>query len=66
MSRHWNRILDRIWLALSGAAAIAIMLQLGAQIGARPWSIDAVLAAHAAAPASLFRPSPPAGCRDDR
>ncbi|SFL30889.1 hypothetical protein [Methylobacterium pseudosasicola] len=66
MSRHWDRILDRIWLALSGAAAIAIMLQLGAQVGARPWSIDAVLAAHAAAPASLVRPSLPAGCRDAR
>jgi len=66
MSLHWDRILDRIWLALSGAAAIAITLQLGAQLGARPWSIDAVLAARAAAPASLVRPPPPAGCRDDR
>ena len=66
MSRQWNRILDRIWLALSGAASIAIMLQLGAQFGVRPWSIDAVLAAHAAAPATLFRSAPPAGCRADR
>ncbi|MCJ2056703.1 hypothetical protein MKL09_09065 [Methylobacterium sp. J-048] len=66
MSRRWDRILDRIWLALSGAVSIAIMLQMGAQLGDRPWSIDAVLAAHAAAPAALFRSAAPAGCRDAR
>ena len=60
MTLGWDRILDRVWLALSGAAAIAITLQLGAHLGARPWSIDALLAAHAA-PASLSRA---AGCRD--
>jgi hypothetical protein len=66
MSRAWDRILDRIWLALAGAASIAITLRMGAQLGARPWSIDAVLAAHAAAPATLIRSAPPAGCRADR
>jgi hypothetical protein len=66
MSPHWNRILDRVWLALSGAAALAVTLQLGAQLGARPWSIDAVLAAQAAAPAYPDPPEPAPGCRHAR
>jgi hypothetical protein len=59
MSSRGNRILDRFWLALSGAGLLAITLQAGAQIGARRWSIDAVLAAQAA-------PAPPSGCRDEQ
>ncbi|MHC2103388.1 MULTISPECIES: hypothetical protein [unclassified Methylobacterium] len=57
MSLHRDRILDRVWLTLSGAAVIAVTLQLGARLGARPWPIDAALAAQAAA-------SVPAVCRD--
>ena len=66
MSLRWDRILDRPWLALAGAASIAITLQLGAQLGARTWPVDAVLAANAAAPGNLLRSEPPAGCRGGR
>jgi hypothetical protein len=33
-----DRILDRLWLALAGAAALSAALQTGAQIGLRPCS----------------------------
>jgi hypothetical protein len=64
---RWDQILDRLWLAASGAAALAIALDLGAQVGSRGWSSDgAVLTALAAAP--LSRPASnrpvPAGCRE--
>ena len=49
MSLRRDRVLDRVWLTLSGAAVIAVTLQLGARLGARPWPIDAVLSAQAAA-----------------
>ncbi|MBP1180443.1 hypothetical protein [Methylobacterium sp. PvR107] len=62
----WDQILDRLWLAASGAAALAIALDLGAQVGLRGWSSDgAVLTAQAAAPGS--RPTsnrPDRGCRE--
>lgn len=57
MSLRGDRVLDRVWLTLSGAAVIAVTLQLGARLGARPWPIDAVLSAQAAA-------SVPSVCRD--
>ncbi len=63
---RWDQILDRLWLAASGAAALAIALDLGAQVGSRGWSSDgAVLTALAAAP--LSRPAsnrPDPGCRE--
>lgn len=62
---RWDHILDRLWMAASGAAALAIALDLGAQVGLRGWSSDgAVLTALAAAPGSRpasNRPDP--GCR---
>ncbi|MDP4004170.1 hypothetical protein [Methylobacterium sp. NEAU K] len=67
MSLRWDRVLDRAWLALSGAGLIALTLQLGAQLGARRWSCGAgatVLAAHAAVPEAPVRADLPTGCRD--
>ena len=61
-----DRILDRLWLALSGGAALSIALHGGAQLGLRPWPVGAaVLTAGAAATGGLARPSRlVAGCRD--
>ena len=51
MSLRGDRILDRLWLALAGAAALTVALQWGAQLGLRTGSAGAaVLAAEAAAP----------------
>jgi hypothetical protein len=63
---RWDQILDRLWLAASGAAALAIALNLGAEVGLRGWSSDgAVPTAQAAAPG--LRPAsnrPDRGCRE--
>jgi hypothetical protein len=62
MRRHRDRILDRIWLGLSGAVLVAVMLQLGAGLGRRRWFDGMeVAAARAAAPAGPARPPGPAG-----
>ena len=51
MNLRADRILDRLWLALSGAAALTVALQWGAQLGLRTGSAGAAfLAAEAAAP----------------
>ena len=66
MNLYRDRTLDRVWLALSGAAALSAGLQSGVQIGLRPWSSgEPVLAAQAAVsdvPARTARRG--AGCRD--
>ncbi|MGU3666391.1 hypothetical protein ACLBX9_19565 [Methylobacterium sp. A49B] len=61
-----DRILDRLWLALSGAAALSAALQAGAQIGARPCSSGGpFLAAQATASDMPARTAlSAAGCRD--
>jgi hypothetical protein len=63
---RWTTILDGLWLALSGAAALAVALDLGARVGLRAWSSgDAVLTAQAAAPRSRPVPGRPGSpCRD--
>ena len=62
---RWDHLLDRLWLTVSGTAALAIALDLGTQVGSRGWSSDgAVLTALVAAPGSRpasNRPDP--GCR---
>lgn len=67
MSLRWNRILDRLWLGLSGAAALSAALQWGAAFGRRAWPLEpdaAFLAAQAATPPdSAPSPRPVAGCR---
>ncbi len=50
MSLRWDRILDRLWLALSGGAAVTVALHGGAQLGLRGW------------PAGQRRPSRAGGC----
>jgi hypothetical protein len=62
---RWDRILDRLWLAASGAAALALALDLGAQVGSRGWSSDGAVLTALAAP--LSRPAsnrPVPGCRE--
>lgn len=50
MPLRWDRILDRLWLALAGGATLALALHAGAQLGRRAWPVgEAVLAARAAA-----------------
>ncbi|MFB0487532.1 hypothetical protein ABIE45_000118 [Methylobacterium sp. OAE515] len=67
---RWDQILDRLWLAASGAAALALALDLGAQVGSRGWSSDgAVLTALAgrapdAAGLEPTRPGMPAARRE--
>lgn len=65
MQRTWDRVLDRLWLALSGAAALALALQGGAQLGQRGWSNGGALqAAQAATPdASVDADRQGTGCR---
>jgi hypothetical protein len=67
MRLRWGRILDRAWLALAGAAAVALALHGGARTGRRVWPAGAegaVLAAQAAGPDEAARPSGPgAACR---
>ncbi|MGH1571445.1 hypothetical protein ACRAWG_13030 [Methylobacterium sp. P31] len=69
MCLRWDRILDRLWLALSGAAVVAAALHLGAQLGLRHWVSGAgaaVLIARAAAPEAVVRTDGPGqGCRTD-
>ena len=53
-----DRILDRLWLALSVGAALSIALHGGAQLGLRPWpGGGAALTAGATATGGLARPS---------
>lgn len=68
MNLRRDRILDRLWLALSGAAALSVALQWGTQLGLRPWfSGAAVLAAQAAAPDGFAQTArQAAGCRGER
>jgi hypothetical protein len=65
---RWTPILDRLWLGLSGAAAVSVALQGGAAFGRRVWPLEpdaAFLAARAATPPDSARsPRPVAGCRD--
>jgi hypothetical protein len=66
MSLRWDRILDRLWLALSGGAAVTVALHGGAHLGLRGWPAgSAVLAAQAAAPGESVRaPASGTGCRE--
>ncbi len=66
MGLTFDRILDRLWLVLAGAAALALALHGGAQLGLRGWSSGApVQTAQAAAPAAPTRTDRHgAGCRD--
>ena len=68
MNLHRDRILDRLWLALSAAAALSAALQWGAQVGVRPWSSGIPIpAAQAAVPDLSARTARrAAGCRDER
>ncbi|MHB2211711.1 hypothetical protein [Methylobacterium sp. CM6257] len=67
MCLRWDPILDRLWLALSGAAVVAASLHLGAQLGFRSWISGAgaaVVVARGAAPAAVIRSDGPGqGCR---
>lgn len=67
MDLRWTRILDRLWLSLSGAAAVSVALQGGAAFGRRAWPLEpdaAFLAARAATPPDSARASRSvAGCR---
>lgn len=63
---RWDGILDRLWLLLSGGAALALALQGGAELGQRGWSsaTAAALAVQVAVPDAAARANPmSAGCR---
>ncbi|MCJ2049704.1 hypothetical protein [Methylobacterium sp. J-070] len=64
MSLRRNRVLDRLWLSLSGAAALSVALHAGTQLGLRSWFPRAGTAAPAAQAAVAEESGPAAGCRD--
>ena len=65
MEQRWDRILDRLWLSLSGIVALAVALQWGVQLGHRDWSPGTAILTAEAAPALLPRLTGPGpGCRD--
>lgn len=65
MEQRWDRILDRLWLSLSGIAALAVALHWGVQLGHRTWSSGTPVLTAEAAPAPFRRSARPgSGCRD--
>jgi len=65
MEPRWDRILDRLWLALSGIAAMALALHWGVQLGHRDWSSGTAVLTAEAAPGPIRRSARPGpGCRD--